>query len=131
MKSQLLSVTILHRHGARGPGDSETSAWNESDEVITQWKQEEFEKLTPTGVKQIQLLGQWFAKTYIKDELIREPSVFFRGSKSDRAVESGRDFVSGFNDAVGRQVFFSLFPTLLSISYCICRSHLWSRLLMK
>ena len=100
--TSLLSVAILFRHGARGPGDSETSAWEESDGVVSQWQEHEFENLSSTGVQQLKDLGQWFAKKYVLSELyIKTPKVFFRGSKSDRAVESGRDFVNSFNKTLG------------------------------
>ena len=106
---QLKSVSILYRHGARGPGDSETSAWPEHDPVVTQWKESECENLSSVGVRQIRDLGRWFCLRYVKNEtiaagVISSPNVFFRGSKSDRAVESGRDFISGFNDEYGSEV---------------------------
>ncbi len=104
--ASLLSATILHRHGARGPGDSETSAWESTDEVVTQWKAEEFENLSAVGVQQIKDLGQWFARKYTNDNIggFKNPRVFFRCSKSARAVESGRDFVSGFNSVLALPV---------------------------
>lgn len=47
--SKLLSVSILFRHGARGPGDSETSAWEEHDPVVNQWEEHEMENLSTVG----------------------------------------------------------------------------------
>jgi hypothetical protein len=32
-----------------GPGDSETSAWDDSDDVVLQWNEHEHEKLTSIG----------------------------------------------------------------------------------
>jgi hypothetical protein len=70
-------------------------------------------------------LGHWFARKYVvgnygnvvgghKQRLQQRnsdgettaalPCVFFRGSKSDRAVESGRDFVTSFNATLSSQV---------------------------
>ena len=103
--SSLLSVTILFRHGARGPGDSETSAWEAADDVTAQWHENEFENLSSVGVQQLKDLGKWFARKYVLSGLyINEPKAFFRGSKSDRAVESGRDFISSFNATLGTAV---------------------------
>lgn len=109
--SSLLSVAILFRHGARGPGDSEASAWEERDEVVSQWEHSELEKLSLAGVKQLKDVGMWFAKKYVSSELyIKTPKVYFRGSKSDRAVDSGRDFVNSFNATLS-SAFFSESPT--------------------
>lgn len=51
-------------------------------------------------------VGAWFARKYIlsEDRLIPNPRPFFRMSKSDRAVDSGRDFVNAFNATLGYQV---------------------------
>lgn len=105
-RTKVISSSILHRHGARGPGDSETSAWEETDPVVTQWQEGECENLTKAGVKQIRHLGEWYARGVLNrirenDEELRP---FFRCSKSDRAKESGRDFITAFNETVGFQV---------------------------
>jgi hypothetical protein len=103
--SSLLSVSILFRHGARGPGDSETSAWEATDPVVSQWAEHEVENLSTSGMQMLRDLGVWFARKYVLDgALIPQPRACFRGSKSDRAVDSGRDFVSHFNATLSFQV---------------------------
>jgi hypothetical protein len=100
---RLISASILFRHGARGPGDSELSPWSENDEVVTQWQESEVENLSSRGISQIASLGKWFARKYIGPgrQGVAVPVTFFRGSISDRAVESGKDFVRSFNETVG------------------------------
>ena len=46
---KLLSLTILHRHGSRGPGASELKPWSEDKEnsIVRQWK-----RLGPSGCVQ-------------------------------------------------------------------------------
>jgi hypothetical protein len=103
---RLISAAVLFRHGARGPGDSELSAWDDKDEIVTQWLPTEVENLSSRGIGQIVALGKWFAKKYVglHTYSIAEPATFFRGSVSDRAVESGKDFVRSFNTTLGQEL---------------------------
>jgi hypothetical protein len=117
-KPSLISATILFRHGARGPGDSELSAWDASDCIVTQWNECELENLSSNGVQQIGELGKWFALRYLgkSRKMISSPKPFFRGSISDRAVESARDFVVAFNRMAG----FEVCNILLQLSTFTC-----------
>ena len=108
----LVSVTILHRHGARGPGESELGPWTsklkqqqvgtganvESRKPIalSQWKHEELENITPIGHALVFNLGLWFAQKYARKVDSRRSSTCWRSSKSGRALESGYDFIRGF-----------------------------------
>jgi hypothetical protein len=102
--AKLISASILFRHGARGPGDSESSAWEKSDEVVTQWQTDEFENLSPVGRQMITLLGAYCARRYSPERFRSNRNrlvTSFRSSKADRARESGEDFVTGFNNFAG------------------------------
>ena len=175
--AKLLSVSILLRHGARGPGGklmqtfpklrysdwtcrhtiwqqihefciwghswerlnfwtyfsyipfvssfclhfgniaaSETTPFSDVTDVCSQWNAAEYEQLTPIGHEMIKFLGRWFAQKYSKRFPI--PRVMYRCSKSGRAMESGDDFIKGFNDAISNNVrrkflVFCLFCYLL------------------
>ena len=100
-EKKLVSITILHRHGARGPGESELSPWDDASpsDVKRQWKHEEIEVLTPVGHEQIKTLGAWYA--HRSKQVSDEASYFWRSSKSGRARESGEDFVQAFNATIG------------------------------
>lgn len=74
----------------------------ETAEVAAQWNSSEFEQLTPAGHAMIYNLGGWFATKY--SPKFQVPKVLFRCSKSGRAVESGNDFVTGFNNAISTEV---------------------------
>jgi hypothetical protein len=74
----------------------------ETAEVAAQWNSSDFEQLTPAGRAMIYNLGGWFAKKYCPN--FQVPRVSFRCSKSGRAVESGNDFVTGFNNAISTEV---------------------------
>jgi hypothetical protein len=52
---------------------------------------------------QCELLGQWYVQQYIHSGAVQTSAkrVFWRCSKSDRAKESGEDFVRGFNSELG------------------------------
>lgn len=102
---KLLSVTMLHRHGSRGPGASELTPWSDDHPIKSQWKLEERENLSSVGRLQCELLGQWYVNEYINSGALETSPqrVFWRCSKSDRAKESGEDFVRGFNNAIGYQ----------------------------
>ena len=62
--------------------------------------------LSTVGRSQIEVLGAWFAQRYVLSGALEAPSdkIHWRSSKSDRALESGYDFVKGFNDKIGSQV---------------------------
>lgn len=102
---RLLSSTILHRHGSRGPGASELSPFARDHPVHSQWHEDELEELSYSGHIQIVVLGAWFARKYVLSGLLDagEGKTYWRCSKSDRAVESGYDFVKGFNDTLQTQ----------------------------
>ena len=107
--SKLLSVSILHRHGARGPGKSELKPFSASSPVSTQWNEEELEKLTTLGHDQISTLGEYFANKYIIGGLIEvkdSNETFWRSSKAERARESGDEFTRSVNATCRRRVFF-------------------------
>jgi hypothetical protein len=74
----------------------------ETADVAAQWNSSDFEQLTPAGHAMIYNLGGWFARKY--SPKFQVPMVSFRCSKSGRAVESGNDFVTGFNNAISREV---------------------------
>jgi hypothetical protein len=106
---KLISISILHRHGARGPGKSELSPFNDENIIKTQWKTDEFEVITSAGHQHIKNLGAWYARRC--EQLSHDsaasinPTYFWRCSKSDRAIESGEDFTSAFNALKSTQVF--------------------------
>lgn len=76
--------------------------FTETADVAAQWEKSEYEQLTPAGHAMIYNLGGWFAKKYSPQ--FQVPKVSFRCSKSGRAVESGNDFVTGFNCAISTEV---------------------------
>lgn len=89
---------------------SETSPFSEITDVCSQWNATEYEQLTPIGHEMIKFLGGWFAQKYSGRFPI--PRVMFRCSKSGRAMESGDDFIKGFNDAISndvRRIFLVVF----------------------
>ena len=99
---QLCGVSILHRHGARGPGDSELKLWITEEEEngkktkkiepVTKWQNDELENITGVGKEMITNLGKWFQKKYNLDN---NSDINWYSSKSDRAKESGVDFMKG------------------------------------
>lgn len=104
---KLASVTILHRHGARGPGESELSPWDETSKILTQWKENDLETITKVGHVMMESLGGWFADYLTRHGLMTNtiPSqALWRCSKSDRAKESGEDFISSLNKALNKEV---------------------------
>lgn len=104
---KLISVSILHRHGSRGPGESELGPWKSNPEcpVHSQWAENELENLTTFGHKQCESLGVWFNDYATSKSLGKDDSrVFFRSSKSGRGKESGQDFIRGFNSARDKHV---------------------------
>lgn len=74
----------------------------DTTDVKSQWNAAEYEQLTPTGHAMIHNLGGWFAKKYGSQFAV--PTVMYRCSKSGRAVESGTDFITGFNAAASQEV---------------------------
>ena len=64
------------------------------------------EVLSSSGHSQIVILGAWFASRYVESGLLdgSPGKTLWRSSKSDRALESGYDFVKGYNDTAGSQV---------------------------
>eukprot|EP01036_Dinobryon_divergens_P037862 gene37862-49620_t len=96
--SKIISTSILHRHGSRGPGESELSPWKTDEPVRSQWNPDELENLSSAGHKQCLNLGEWFQNYSSNNGLGADAStVFWRCSKSGRAKESGLDFIQGFN----------------------------------
>lgn len=78
--------------------------WDEKSDVNFQWKESEYEELTPLGHKMIDTLGTWFAKRYCKKN---DTKGMYRCSKSGRAKESGADFIKAFNLAISKEVSLS------------------------
>jgi hypothetical protein len=104
---KLVSVTILHRHGARGPGESELSPWDETSKVMTQWDEKDLEVITKVGHTMMESLGVWFAEYLTRHGLMTNTTpaqALWRCSKSDRAKESGEDFISSLNKALNIEV---------------------------
>lgn len=68
-ESRMLSVSILHRHGSRGPGMSELKPWGDHSDngVVSQWQPKEIENLTTTGHILVSSLGRFFSERYIMD----------------------------------------------------------------
>lgn len=95
---KLSHVSILHRHGSRGPGASELSLWEgENSSILKNWKEEEREKLNGFGHEMVVTLGEWFRATYAGlPGLSSTKSPLWRCSSSGRGRESGIDFVKGF-----------------------------------
>jgi len=94
--SKILSRSILFRHGARGPGESELSAWEKVHPVVTQWKEEEIENLSSIGESQMTSLGSWFCQK-CNDLEQKSTEIAFSTSKSSRASESGQLFINGYS----------------------------------
>lgn len=92
---KVLSRSILFRHGARGPGESELSAWEKDHPVAAQWKEEEIENLSTVGESQMKSLGAWFSSR-CADLGQKASDVKFSTSKSSRAAESGQLFVDAY-----------------------------------
>jgi len=107
MKSKILSVSILHRHGARGPGDSELKQLAEGNLGKTQWEASDIENITEMGHQNLKTLGVWYckyAKKCFKNCEWSEDHFIWRVSKSERAKESAVDFVESFNQEFGSRV---------------------------
>jgi hypothetical protein len=110
---EIISQSILFRHGARGPGDSELACWESNHSVVTQWKDEEIENLSNIGLLQMSRLGSWFASRFSSDSssmLCR-----FFSSKSSRAALSGQIFINSFKASFINKV--CLFGYCKNISY--------------
>jgi len=100
--ASLLSVTILHRHGSRGPGDSELKPWEGTSSLaFHQWDPKEYEVISPVGRVMIKNLGKLMCDRYINTSIlgvVNNEQIRWRCSSSERARESGDDFVHGFNN---------------------------------
>ncbi|KAL6062401.1 2-phosphoxylose phosphatase 1 [Balamuthia mandrillaris] len=111
---RLGGAIVLARHGARGPtrgalkpflarNDGDDSIPATASPVVTQWREEEIETLSPTGRQQMSSLGRWFHQRYA-DSLFgsrgERPTLIWRSSVSARTVESGGDFWKGFREVV-------------------------------
>lgn len=103
--SKIISVSILHRHGSRGPGESELTPWQPDSPIKLQWAPSDLENITSIGHKQCLALGEWFS-SYISHNNVRHDSerIFWRCSKSGRAKESGVDFIKGFNTSRSKAI---------------------------
>jgi len=63
---ELLSISIFHRHGSRGPGISELKPWNDREhKIVSQWQDHELESITLNGNILLKSLGKWFTEKYI------------------------------------------------------------------
>ena len=78
--------------------ESEMSPWEPDDLVKKQWLSEDYENITTVGHRQCWALGQWF-HSYTSAANIKQGvnEVFWRSSSSERAKESGEDFIAGYN----------------------------------
>ena len=120
--AKLIAVSIFHRHGSRGPGESEIRPWTDAKHpVVKQWNPKELEQLTANGNIQLRSLGRWFAEKYLMsrddamnsrhadpayqdypeskipyDNLSNKATVW-RASSSGRAYTSGSDFTQAIN----------------------------------
>lgn len=112
---KLLSRSILFRHGARGPGDSELKPWDNTHPIVMQWKSNELENLSAVGIAQAEVLGNWFAKQ-CKDSTIKTYRYF--SSKSDRAAEFGEKFLVSFQNEIGEEVKI-VFPRTRNIIFTV------------
>ena len=104
--NRLLSVSLLHRHGARGPGESELKPFNPDAPTKCQWKKEEEEEITSIGAMQMKELGKHFAAKYLpyfSGGQLNEKT-FWRSSKSGRAKDSGLELVKGINEIAGSPI---------------------------
>ena len=102
--ASLVSVSLLHRHGSRGPGHSELKPFNSDAPLKSQWKKEEEEIITTVGAQQMRELGKHFANKYLAISPINSIENFWRSSKSDRAMESGLELVRGINEIAGKTI---------------------------
>ena len=93
---------------------SELTPWPDDHPVKSQWKENERENLSSVGHMQCELLGEWYVDRYIRSGAVdaERSRIFWRCSKSDRAKESGDDFIVGFNRAMGGQVNIFLMYTV-------------------
>lgn len=109
MENKLISVSILHRHGARGPGKSELSPWNDDHPVVSQWDPEDIENTTKIGQIMMLSLAQWFSSYLRKNNLfeLNKSAIIWRSSRSSRAKESGCDFVHEINKIIKQEVSHS------------------------
>lgn len=84
---------------------SEMTPWDADHSIPLNWPEDERERLNPTGHEMMAYLGAWFANKYVCAGLIpiSELSVLWRSSKSERAAESGVDFMAAFEAEVQRQ----------------------------
>ena len=105
----ILSSTIIFRHGARGPGKSEVSPWEKSHPIVTQWNDDQFERLTDTGFHQMQVLGAYYSER-CKIQNLQMPSCDsyrFYSSKENRSKVSGQVFVSSFLNTYAPEVQYN------------------------
>ena len=104
----LLSLSVLHRHGSRGPGDSELKPWEGTNSLaFHQWDPTEYEVISPVGRVMIKNLGKTICERYIASNalgVVNKEQVRWRCSSSERARESGDDFVMGFNNSISTPI---------------------------
>lgn len=101
--------SLLFDYDAEFVIESELTCWDEGSKVLQQWPEEEREVLSPTGRSMMQMLGDNIARRYVLSgdlgvEASNAPLVLWRSSKSSRSTESGTDFCTGFDAALGKQV---------------------------
>lgn len=94
LADQLILSQILWRHGARTP-------------LHCNWNCEEFKKsgllngyLTPTGMRQHYVLGQWLRKRYIEDmkflsDYYNETEIFIDSTDVNRTIMSAQSNLQG------------------------------------
>lgn len=79
--------------------------WEVDHPIPSLWPESEREDLNTTGHEMMTYLGAWFADKYVTSGIIptSELSVLWRCSKSDRAADSGVDFMAAFEAEIRRQ----------------------------
>jgi hypothetical protein len=108
-KREYIKTIIVHRHGARGPTKGNKKALQSEENSkpnspITQWRDDEWEKLTEVGQAQLQALGKWFGEVYFAQwhpeiNLKENPGFKWKSSKIDRSLHSGQNLWKGLHDS--------------------------------
>jgi adenylate kinase len=128
----LVHMTIVHSHGARGPGREELKLFQQNNPSqtpgLTQWNERDIEELTPVGSRQLHEMGAWVAG-YLSSRhqtLLTPPAqqkggsnqfvglVKWRSCNVPRTVQSAADFWGGFS--VVNQQLRDLNPDLPSVN---------------
>jgi adenylate kinase len=125
----LVHMTIVHSHGARGPGREELKIFQQNNPSqtpgLTQWDERDIEELTPVGSRQLHEMGAWVAG-YLssRHQTLLTPHsqkgerlvslVKWRSCNVPRTVQSAADFWGGFS--IVNQQLRELNPNLPSVN---------------